>query len=277
MSFNAQEISAESGEPIELYDFRLGSDQFRFTSNQTNVVILGGTFVATAISRGKLVLELGEKTSDQLEVKVPSNNTFVAKYLTAVPGVLSTLTVYRTHRNDLAKETVVIFKGDVQTVAFTNNNREVNMKVAPITTARSRIIPRFVYSNLCNHMLYDARCKISENDASFEKFLNVSAVSADKTVLTVDTAGSFGSDFFEQGFIAFDSDFRMVIAQGGAGNNDLTIHLPFILSPLSQTVRCLAGCKLRIQLDCVNKFANGINFGGFPYVSTKNIFETGLD
>jgi len=53
--------------------------------------------------------------------------------------------------------------------------------------------------------------------------------------------------------------------------------LPFSTSPMGQTVKCNKGCKHRVTADCLNRFANTANYGGFPYVPKKNPFQTGLD
>ena len=96
--------------------------------------------------------------------------------------------------------------------------------------------------------------------------------------MTVTGAGGFAQpDFFLSGFLEFEDDFRSVVEQGGVGNEDLTLLVPFVNNPVGQQIRCLAGCLLRLSVDCEAKFANVINFGGWPYVPTKNPFETGID
>jgi uncharacterized phage protein (TIGR02218 family) len=275
MTFDAQETGLESGEPIELFEFRLGVLEFNYTSNENDVALLSRTWVAIPISRGRIIQAVDEQQGDKLDLELPSNNEFIAKFIQIVPGQRATFTLRRYHRNDAGSEAVTLFKGVLQNVNFTDNGRRAKVQALPLTRAKSRPLPRMTYQNLCNHMLYDSRCKIDKDNASFKKSLTVSAVSGN--VLTVTGAGAFGADFFEGGYIEFNDDFRQVVEQGGTGNNDLTLRFPFENSPVGEVVICRAGCKHRLITDCQTKFSNVVNFGGFPYVPTKNPFETGLD
>lgn len=276
MTFLAFETSQESGRPAELFDFRIGLDSFKFTSWGTDVTVALGTFNAVTIKRSRLSQELTTREGD-VEVTVPADNAFVTTYNTlGITGGRPTLTLYRTHVNDPDQETPVFFRGDVTNLSRGKDARSVKIHVTSVLKSQDRQVPRQDYKGLCNHALYDARCTISETNPSFEKFLNCSAVTADGLTLTLDGAGAFGADFFEAGFVEFGADFRMVVDQGGAGDNEITIRVPFENSPLNQTVRALAGCKHRLVEDCQDKFNNVDNYGGTPFVPLKKIFESGV-
>ena len=238
------------------------------------------TYEPIPIHRGRVQASADAARKDGIQVEMPSSNAFAQRYINIVPGVRSRLEIFKFHRGDTpTPEFITVFKGDIQTVSFTKQGRLATMQVLSLARAKGRAIPRFTYQGPCNHMLYDSRCKISETDPSFEKFLTVSAVDATGTVLTVTGAGAFlpAGDFFVSGFLEFDDDFRTVVAQGVPTADDLTILVPFLIAPVGQVIRCLAGCKLRLVEDCFTKFANVINFGGFPYVPKKNPFVSGVD
>lgn len=272
MTYAAFENATETGRPVELYEFNLAGEFFRYTSNTVDYSTVIGNFVAETVSRGGLEVAGGQRDREKLEVKLPATNAFVRKFILIVPGKKPIFTLYRVHRNDPDQQIVVAFKGQVQSVGFADDSLQATVAVSTLTAAKSRPMPRHTYQNLCNHMLYDARCKIAEDDASFRKFLPVTAASG--STITATGAGAFGADFFVAGFVEFDGDFRLVTAQS---TDVLTLILPFGVSPVGQTLRFQAGCKHRLGTDCNTKFNNVINFGGFPFVPTKNIFETGLD
>ncbi len=288
MTYEAFETSLESGQPVELYKFTAGNLVFRFTSSQDETITFGppapgdvqGTYTSIPISRGTIQNSANASRTDGIAITMPSSEPLAQRYISIVPGVRTQLVIFRYHRSDLPNpEFITAFEGDVQTVAYRKAGREAVMQVLSLARARGRAVPRFTYQGPCNHMLYDVRCKISETDPTFEKFLTVSAVDVTQTVLTVTGAGGFtpAADFFLSGFIEFEDDFRGVVAQGGVGFEDLTILVPFVNNPVGQQIRVLAGCLLRLVVDCENKFANVINFGGWPYVPTKNPFATGID
>ena len=274
MTFAAFETAQETGRPVELYEFLMGGEFFRFTSDQNDYTAAGNTFIRENVSRSQLrVLPGGgQRDGEKLEVVLPAENGLVKKFVLVVPGKKPLMTLYRVHRNDPDQQLVTLFKGQVQSVSFTQNGRQATMQIAPLTVANSRPMPRHTYQNLCNHMLYDARCKILETDVTFRKFLPVTAASG--STITATGAGAFGSDFFLAGFVEFQADFRLIVGQA---TDVLTLNLPFGVSPVGQTLRFQAGCKHRLVTDCQTKFNNVVNFGGFPFVPTKNPFETGLD
>lgn len=280
MVFNTLETGSESGQPIELYTFRLGNGTpTRYTSSQNEVTLTTTleVFTPVAIERGNLVEELNNPNTNRLQITLPAGDDWVAQFRNIAPGQRATITIRRLHRADLggSEDTITIFKGTVRNVSFSKNGRQAVLQVLPITSAMSRPMPRRTYQNLCNHMLYDSRCGILENDPNF-RLSNalVTAVSGD--VITVTGAAAFDAlaDFFEGGFITFGDDYRTVVAQSG---DNLTVITPFLSSPDGELVSVNAGCKHRVTTDCLNKFNNLSNYGGFPYVPTKNPFATGLD
>lgn len=287
MTYAAFEASAEGGQPIEIYKFTAGALSFLFASSEDEIIIADpqpvvfrGTYEPIAISRDRIQASADGGRTDAITVKMPSSIALAQRYVNIVPGVRTNLSIFRFHRGDgPLPEIVTVFKGDVTTVSFTENGRKATFSVVSLARAKSRTIPRFTYQGPCNHMLYDSRCKISEIDPAFEKFLTCSAIDSSSTILTVTGAGGFvpAADFFVSGFIELNDDFRTVIDQGGPGDEDLTILVPFVDNPVGQTLRVLAGCKLRLVVDCFSKFDNTINFGGFPFVPKKNPFTTGVD
>ena len=274
MTFDAQETSVESGQPIELYWFTLDSENFRYTSNQEDVTVDSFEYDAIPISRGEILMVPNDPSSERLSVTLPADDPFVQNFVTVAPSVPAVLTISRIHRNDGAEEVVTIFQGTVLNVSFTRENREAVAQVVPKTHAATRTIPRFNFSGQCNHVLYDARCKILIDDPTYRHEGEVTAVNGN--VITVDGAAAFNvlTDFFVAGIARFGDETRMITAQSG---DDLTLVLPFATSPLGQDIFVNAGCKQRFQTDCISKFNNRENFGGFPHVPTKNPFETGIE
>lgn len=279
MTFIAQETSVEAGAPIELYTITIGTElpPTRYTNNNIDITVDSLLYSARAISRTKIVEERSKK-GDQINVTLPGDDALVRRYVSAPPGARVELELTQFHRTDGAEEIITQFKGRILTVDFSDDNHKAILVVKGLTGALARTIPRFSYQGLCGHFHYDSRCKVSDTNPAFEKFLVVTAVSG--KILTFGaspSAGSFGSDFFQAGFIEFEGDFRKVTEQGGVGDNDLTLMLPFTTSPINATVRVLAGCQLRIAADCRDKYSNVLNYGGWPYVPLLNLFEKGID
>ena len=269
MTYNAEEISLESGRPIELYEINLGSTQYRWTSYEADVSYGGTDYSATEITREGFAQGPDDR-DNILEIVVPSSNALVQQYTNVVPSDAATVRILRAHAGDGANETIVLWKGVVQTVSFFDQNEKAKIACRPEVGTSSRPIPRFTHSGLCNHVLYDGQCQISEG--SFRHTDTVSSVSADGKTITVANLSSNGASWAVGGYIAFGNDRRMILSQSG---DAVTINLPFGATP-SGSVDVQAGCD-HTPATCKSKFNNIVNFGGFPYVPNINIFESGID
>lgn len=275
MSFDTYETSTEQGTPVEIYDLTFASSEYRYTSNQVDVVVEANTYAAIPISRGRINRTIEKGSEGKLEIVLPGDTPFVTAFALSSAGSRAFVTVRRYHRDDPATEVILIYKGTIQTVRFEANGRRAVLQARALTSAEGRTVPRMTFQGLCNHMLYSTQCGVNKD--LFKHILYVQSVSSDGKTLTVLGAGALGADYFENGYCEFGSDFRMVTAQDGASNNDLHLMVPFATSPIAQWLTFYAGCKHRLSDDCNTKFSNAVNFGGFPYVPTKNPFESGLE
>lgn len=272
MTFIAQETSQESGRPIELYQFILSSVVYRYTSAEDDQVIGADTYEAIAIKRGRLT-HGQEARNATLVIEMPGDLEFPSRYVRSVPSEKARVLIRRMHRSD--GELIVVFDGVVKSVAFTSQGagRVASVAVEPAITAMSRTIPRYTYRGLCNHTLYDTLCTINPELPAYKFTGIVSAQSGNS--LTVPGAGAFGTGWFEAGTVEqlTGLDGRLVIRQVG---DVLTLHIPFSVSLIGAQVVLRAGCAHDIT-TCSNKFSNVLNYGGFAFVPTRNIFTQGLD
>lgn len=274
MTFDAQERSRELGAPIELYTFAVGPDVFRITSAEDEIAFGGNTYTPRIVSRSSIVIN-PQNRAQLLTVELPSDDEFSAKYINIVPGFRATLTIQRLHRFDSPAFTdaETIFKGIVRSVAYTNDGFKSKISIIPIDGAMKRSIPRFTYQGLCNHVLFDNRCKVLET--SFRYQGNVSVVSG-KTITVDGLNAAKGAGWAVGGFVTLPSgDFRLILEQA---TDVLTLLLPFVDETLvlNQTVSVFAGCDHTIQV-CKSKFNNVVNYGGFAFVPLRNVFESGID
>jgi len=270
-SFDTLESSVSSSRPIELYEFTQGSTTYRYASSAADVTIGANTFTALAIARSRV--EQGSDAENRtLTITVPSTEPFSRQYVDVVPGERGTVRVYRYQRDESPafNTQVLLFDGIVQSVRFPRDGEVGEINVRSAESALNRNIPRFTYMGMCNHFLYDANCGVSPG--SFNHIGLVTAVSGN--TITVTGASASGFDFVG-GYCRppATEDYRMVLTQSG---DDLTLLLPFFESPVGANVQVFAGCDHLVDGDCSGTFDNVAEFGGFPFVPTRNIFQTGL-
>ena len=268
MPYAAQETSQESGQPIELFDFRIGVESFLYTTDPDPVTYNALTYQPFEIERTNLNFS-AEQRNETLQINVPSTEPLVRKFVNSVPGQRATLTIRRVHRNDGANEVIELWKGTVRTVGFDQNGVRANIAVLPLTSELADSIPRFKYSAVCNHVLYDQACTVAQS--LFRHQNEVTGVAGD--TITVQGLAAKGSGWANGGFIALPTgDFRLVNSHTG---DTIRVLKPFPSSPLGLTVEVFAGCDHSIN-TCSSKFNNVQNFGGFAWVPLRNVFSTGL-
>jgi uncharacterized phage protein (TIGR02218 family) len=270
-TFDALESSVESSRPIELYQFTLGTDFFRYTSAEDTITVGINDFVPESIARDTIA-QGSDQENRTLSITLPSSNAFAAQYIDIVPGERASLDVFRFQRNEVPSLStqILLFKGIVQSVRFPNDGSSAEVAVRSIETALNRVVPRYTYMAMCNHFLYDAQCQVDPD--LFNIIGEVTAVAG--RVITVTGASGSGFDF-TGGYCrpTGENDFRVILEHSG---DDLTLLLPFRTDVLGGDVQVFAGCDHLVKGDCALVFDNVINFGGDPFVPNRNIFRDGL-
>ena len=289
MSFLGQETSVEAGQPIELYLFQNVESKFAYTSGQEQVSFGGNTFIPRPISRTEPEIQ-SQQSDRNLVIKLPLNDPFVARYTITLPATPDDITIFRFHSTDGgAPEVVTFFKGQVANVAITGNEAKVNVLSSGKVLGDQ--IPKQTFRNLCNHILYDARCAV--DDSQFKMATTVSAISSDGLTITVtggtntilftgfelsaqitDDATFFNGGFFRRAGI--EHRMTLTTVDNGGNSADFTVLLPFETLTVGTVLELFAGCDHQFP-TCIAKFVNTERYGGFPFVPGRNPFETGVD
>lgn len=282
MTFGDSEISVEGSQPVEVYTVTIGIETFRWTSNDTDVVINAQTFTAISIERGATFA--GAETRDNVfEVTVDSTNPFARKYINIIPADRATITVDRYQRLEGVGvgDIIRIFNGVVQSVAFSDQGKIAVLGCQPVVGALSRPIPRHTFSSGCNHILYaPLTCRVSRTGLQpagddYQLVTTVSGVSgAGSNILTVPAANGFPNDWFTAGQVEVNgtTDVRLIISHT---NDEIRLLLGFPFPVTGTQVTLQAGCA-HDPTACTLKFANFVNYGGTPFVPDRNPFQVGL-
>jgi len=265
MTFDALETSLENGSRIELYSLAIGSDIYRMHDDIAAVLTYSGDdYFKTIVSRGRIATG-----QEHLTITLPGDHDFSKQFTTIAPGQLGTLTVFSFHRAD-DTDVRVVYKGVVRSVAFTKDMSESILSVVPVSEAFDKEIPQRTYQAACNNVLYDADCKVSSG--SFKHTGLITSVVGN--VITVQGLNAAkGDGWATGGFASYGIlDYRLILTQSV---DECILSLPFYADVVGVTLDVFAGCARNIGI-CNSKFANRINYGGHPYVPTKNIFATGV-
>ena len=270
-TYDQLESSVEGSRPIELYEFSLGSDFFRYTSAEDEITIGADVYTPLAIARDKIVQGSDQGTRN-LKVTVPTSTALAQEYIDVPPGQKVGLNIFRYQRDEVPTfdTQVLLFKGRVQAVAYPNDGHSAEFAIRSIESALNRNLPRFSFAGTCQHILYDDACGAIATD--FDHLGAASSISGN--TITVSGASASGLDFVG-GYCrpTGTNDFRMIISQSG---DVLTLLLPFQVDPTGGNMSVFAGCDHLIEGDCALVFDRVADFGGFAFVPSKDIFAQGV-
>ena len=270
MSYDAQEVSTEGGQPVEAYTFTIGATSYRYTSSEDTVQIASIDYTPVPIKRSEIKRD-GVRGAEDVTITLPSDNAVAQLYAGVLPGDRVGVTISRFHRGDTpTPEVVTAFTGYVTNVSFDSDANEAIFTASPDMIALSKSTPAYGYQSQCNHVLYGAACGVSEGSY---QLAGASVSSVTGYDVEVPSASAFADGYFTGGFVSTTgaaTDYRMVIAHVGS---TLTLMFPFPSDP--STLDVFAGCDHTLA-TCKSKFDNVVNFGGYAFVPTRNPFSVGI-
>jgi uncharacterized phage protein (TIGR02218 family) len=266
MAYSTLELSAEQGRPIELYEFRREGQIWRYTSSDEPVTLSAVTYEPAVIERG--TLEQGSEINrTALTLTVQRDLAVVELYQAGPPSDVVTLTLRQVHVDDT--EARVLWSGRIITVVTWEGGR-AKMTLEPVYTSLRRNGLRRLYQRQCPHLLYGPECKVS--NAAFR--VTGDAVQINGLVIQVNEVAGYAAGWFSGGYLEW------LIAVGIYERRFIEVHsganLTCTVTPtglaLGTQVRVYPGCN-HLLTTCDSKFQNSANYGGMPYIPTKNPFD----
>jgi len=262
MSYENQEVSRFSGEPVECYRFTIGGDSWFYTSADREIVLPMGTFTPEIIQRGEQDLSQ-EDTAGSIEIRVARTNPVAALYIPFVPTSAPYISVYRAHRA-YEEEAVTIFVGRITSVKFQGS--EAILTCSPISQSIDRRFPSLTYQTQCNWTLYSPPCGVDKN--AYKDEILISEIDGNDLI-----SGDFSlreDGWFTAGWIKrSNGDVRFIVDHVG---DRVTLMNPFVEIESLETVGAYAGCD-RLESTCDVKFGNLLRHLGFSRIPSRNPHE----
>jgi uncharacterized phage protein (TIGR02218 family) len=256
----------------DLYTFTLKSGAvFRYTSWDTNLVVLGNTFLTGPphIARSAIEEKLGMDVAT-LELTIEASPTDAVNGVPILQGIAggsvdgAGLRIDRLFMDSTGNQigTVVRFSGFIgQLEELTRSAAKITVNAA--TAYLSMQIPSIILQPGCTNTLFDPRCGLSK-----ATFANSLTVQAGSTVNKIITASGQPAGYFDNGQLIFttgpNSGLTKAIRQYLGGAIYFNSPLPFTPNT-GDAFTAYPGCD-KTQSTCSGKFNNLANFEGFPYV-----------
>ena len=264
MTFQSDELSVASGQPVELFRFRLRdtTTYWRYTSAGYDIVYDGETYTATpGISRSKFE-ENDDVLKTELRVTLPSNHTFSNLFMFYIPDGIIDITVFRGHGTNF----VQYWDGIVRTVYAIESSEVASVICGPHTDAVQAPFIIRTYERLCDVPLYGTACGLDPE--TFKVTVTPSYVSG-LTIVSNDLA-AYGSDYFTGGYIIADG-FKRKIKSHTTSTLVLVSVAPGLEALTSISV--YPGCD-HLRATCISKFDNLFEYRGCDWIPDDEPFSS---
>lgn len=261
MSYNSIEISVNSGKPIELYDFFIGANHYRYTSGPDEVTYMSAVYAPERIERESLELT-DNNFKNQLELHINRDNVFIRRFIEAPLEGVVCLTIYRGHGADF----VTFFIGTISAVTF--NSDQTTIICTPRTSSMLRTGLRRKYQKLCNWPLFGYGCQVTST--SYRVTSTIATISNTTVVSGIFALQPDG--YYTGGKLVVGDAERLITSHAGS---TITISRPIKSAVAGNSFYAYAGCDHTMD-TCRLKFNNLINYGGQPWIPVKNPFGSNI-
>lgn len=268
MSFNSLETSQFGSLPVECFQFIYGDAVVAsYTDSDVNIMLDEVDYVPFFIERGHIITTQ-DSHKTVLSITLERNTPLFDIFKVWMDDKLY-INVYRTHQDDLDNK-IILFKGRVLTLAVSGNTIKLDCESSFSAMSRNGLSRR--HSIGCPYTLYtENSCKVDITTYREEwvvKEINGNAITLTGTNDRA-TAYFAGGIFFTSVTAPIMS--RMISVHTWVSATEAIVTVSSIPSQLSidDTVYIAPGCD-KTQIICLNRFANSANFGGIPFLPTRN-------
>jgi uncharacterized phage protein (TIGR02218 family) len=271
MTYDAFETSIQNGAPVELYALTYDTTVYRYTSADTDIVHGSETWASYPIRRAAI-----EATQEQarlaLDIECGPDLPVLDLFRICPPDGVVAVTVLRLHRGD--GNAVTLWMGRVLSVSLDLGTAKLHCESVYSSLLRPGL--RRLYQKQCPHVLYSSACGL-DRSAWAE---TCSVVSLDGVNLEVLGLPSGTEDHsYDGGYVEWTDgschvERRSIRTQVGS-ELILTFQMPGLASasPIdAESLLVYLGCDHSLA-TCDAEFANSDNYGGMPYIPSKNPFD----
>lgn len=270
MTFAAIETSEDEGRPLELLMVSYLTNHWYYTTAEEPVTYDGHVYSPLPIKHGDIE-PTGDVAKSQIQINVPQDSPIGELFRVQPPTGVVTVTLFAKHVGDA--EVKAIWKGRIVNVEW--EQPWLNLTTESVFSSLQRLGLRRKYATQCPHPLYSighGLCNVVKADHKVDYAVTTI------TGATVNCAAAAGAavDHFAGGFVTWIHaasgymEQRMVKSSDAAGNLVLTSQPPGLL--VGATLSTYPGCDHSLA-TCHSKFNNALNYGGAPFIPTKNPFN----
>lgn len=275
MTFAAREESRTLGQPVALYHFQYGEGSgqyFGYTDAEQAIGHGGKTYVPIPITMGS-VKSSGAPDKQSIEVRTPQTADLAELFRLHPPSQVVTLVRREGHIGDPDAQFLVTWTGRV--LGHKRVDDEAIYTVESLGTAMRRTLLRRHYMYGCPHVLYGPECQASKGAATVSK--TALAVNGATVTLASNWAADALKEKYVGGLVEWTGlsgmkETRSILKIKGADKDQLLLDGLAKDMVAGMSIDVVLGCNHQAGLndDCIQLHDNILNFGGQPWIPTKN-------
>jgi uncharacterized phage protein (TIGR02218 family) len=264
------ELARETNAPIELYEIYLESQTYYYANAEQDITLGSQTYTALGIERSKIGTHMGSKV-DELSINFDNTDRTISNLLLVGDFQGRRLFVKKVLRGFLSSSANIIPLFDGRIDGINISDQIISVRVVSWLDAITKHYPGRTFQKLCNYKLGDTACDINMA-ASANLGTGVVSSATATTVLTSSLTEING--YWDNGYLKITSGTnagysRPVHIFTAGSPASILLRLPFP-EPCDNTsnFEILRGCD-KTENDCNDRFANIVNYGGFPTIPRK--------
>jgi uncharacterized phage protein (TIGR02218 family) len=265
MTFESRETSVADGQPVELLKVTYASTSWFYTNTESPITYESDEYVPFSFKHDN-IQPVADASRASLTISVAQDSPIGDLFRIQPPSGLVIVTLFGHHLGD--SEFVVQWKGRVTTV----DHKEpwLELTVENVFSSLQRPGLRRRWSAQCPLALYN--CGVVRAD--YKEDYVVESISGYE-VICLDAIGK-DDDYFAGGYAEWTHDTRGTIERQMISTSNGTTGALTFISALAGLVDAAdidvyPGCDHSIT-TCDTKFDNSANYGGQPFIPTKNPF-----
>lgn len=269
MTFAQKDRSTQDGQPVEFIEFTGPFGTFRYTTNDVPSTCDGEIYLPLPGGVRRTSIETSSiiDTIMTMDFMMPAKSDLARLYCYKRSPETLTVIVRKAHRGDDWNS-----EFEIEWFGF-GMNASVKGHTATISTGSviqaqlNGNLGSVYYQRLCNHVLFDDRCKVDPGDWTTE----ATVVKIQSQLITVDNDGLANGELRIGQIVNTRNGERRGVYDNV--NNIISVSYGFVDIEVGDTVELILGCDHKRLSHCKQRFDNVVNYGGFDFIPTRNPFE----
>lgn len=266
MSYITKELSQQSSVIAELFLFQFVNSgiEYPLTPDAVSYTLSGRVYLPTEMRRMDLSFSEDSENSGT-KIEIATSSPFIQRLIGHNVREKVKVEIRRVQKEETVDADAYVFPGFIGNFVVNGGLTELEI-ISPAVALKRSMLGR-KYSITCPYVLYNAyTCQAP-------KFVyGVAGVIDGMTGRSIISSTAFSAkpdNWFTNGFVEIGSHTYSIALHIGA---TCTLHNTLERSVLiGDSFQVFAGCN-HTMANCIDKFDNIINYGGFPYIPVKNPF-----